>query len=66
MEKVYFDETTYIWKTKLNKLNEKSLFLKEAYSVIESQPNIKSDGFAYKQEWNQNINFVYPQKQMKN
>ena len=58
MEKVYFDETTYIWKTKLNKLNEKSLFLKEAYSVIESQPDVKTDGFGYKKEWNNNLNFI--------
>ena len=58
MEKVYFDETTYIWKTKLNKLNEKSSFLKEAYSVIESQPDVKTDGFGYKKEWNNNLNFI--------
>jgi hypothetical protein len=58
MEKLYFDETTFLWKTKLNKLDEKSFFLKEAYSVIESQPDVKSDGFAYKKEWNENINFI--------
>jgi hypothetical protein len=58
MEKLYFDETTYIWKTKLNKLNEKSSFLKEAYLVIESQPDVKTDGFGYKKEWNNNLNFI--------
>lgn len=58
MEKIYFDDTTFLWKTKLNKLNDKPFFLKEAYSVIESQPDVKSDGFAYKKEWNQNINFI--------
>ena len=58
MEKIYFDDTTFLWKTKLNKLVDKSFFLKEAYSVIESQPDVKSDGFAYKKEWNQNINFI--------
>ena len=58
MEKIFFDDTTYIWKTKLNKSDDKSFFLKEAYSVIESQPDVKSDGFAYKKEWNQNINFI--------
>ena len=58
MEKIYFDETTFLWKTKLNKSDDKSFFLKEAYSVIESQPDVKSDGFAYKKEWNQNINFI--------
>jgi hypothetical protein len=58
MEKIYFDETTFLWKTKLNKLDEKSSFLKEAYSVIESQPHIKTDGFGYKKEWNENLNFL--------
>ena len=50
MEKIYFDETTYIWKCKLNLIDNKPLFLKEAYSVIESQPNVKSDGFGYAME----------------
>ena len=57
MEKIYFDETTYIWKTKLNYVSDKSSFLKEAYSLIESQPKVKSDGFGYKMIWNENINF---------
>lgn len=58
MEKIFFDETTFLWKTKLNRIDDKPLFLKEAYSVIESQPNIKTDGFGYKKEWNKNINFI--------
>jgi hypothetical protein len=58
MEKIYFDETTYIWKTKLNRLSDKLIFLKEAYSIIESQPNTKTDGFGYKKEWNKNLNFI--------
>jgi hypothetical protein len=58
MEKLYFDDSTYIWKTKLNFIQDKSLFLKEAYSVIESQPNVKTDGFGYKKEWNENLDFV--------
>ena len=58
MEKLYFDDDTYIWKTKLNRINDKVLFLKEAYSVIESQPNVKTDGFGYKNEWNQNLDFI--------
>jgi hypothetical protein len=58
MEKIYYDETTYIWKTKLNYIDNKPIFLKEAYSIIESQPNTKTDGFGYKKEWNQNLNFI--------
>jgi hypothetical protein len=58
MEKIYFDETTYIWKTKLNRISDKQSFLKEAYSLIESQPKVKSDGFGYKIVWNENLNFI--------
>lgn len=58
MEKIYFDDTTYIWKTKLNRINDKDVFLKEAYSIIESKPNVKTDGFGYREIWNQNLNFI--------
>jgi hypothetical protein len=58
MEKIFYDETTYIWKTKLNLIHNKPLFLKEAHYVIESLPNVKTDGFAYKKEWNENIDFI--------
>jgi len=58
MEKLYFDESTYIWKIKLNKLSDKDTLLKESNFVIESQPDIKTDGFGYKKEWNNNINFT--------
>lgn len=58
MEKLYFDDTTYIWKTKLSLVEYKKLLLKEAIDVIESQPEIKSDGFGYKQEWKENLNFL--------
>jgi hypothetical protein len=58
MEKLYFDETTYIWKIKLNKLSDKDTLLKEANFVIESQPDVKTDGFGYKKEWNGDLNFL--------
>lgn len=58
MEKIYFDDTTYIWKTKLNRIDDSPLFLKEAYLIIESQPNVKTDGFGYKKEWNNNLDFI--------
>ena len=58
MEKIYFDDTTYIWKTKLNRASDKQVFLKEAYTIIESMPNIKTDGFGYKKEWNDNLDFI--------
>jgi len=58
MEKIYFDNDTYIWKTKLNHTNNKLDLLKEASVVIDSQPYIKTDGFSYKIEWNENLNFI--------
>ena len=58
MEKICFDNSTYIWKTKLNLIDNKPPFLKEAYSLIESQPKVKSDGFGYKKEWNEHLNFI--------
>lgn len=47
MEKIFFDNSTFIWKTKLNRLGDKSNFLKEANLIIQSQPNIKTDAFPY-------------------
>jgi hypothetical protein len=58
MEKVYFDDETFIWKTKLNLVEDKPTLLKESYQLIESMPEIKSDGFGYKKVWNNNINFI--------
>ena len=56
MEKLFFDDTTFIWKTKLNLLPYKSILLEESKFIIESQPHVKSDGFYNKKEWN-NLNF---------
>jgi hypothetical protein len=58
MEKIYFDDTTFLWKTKLNKLDVKPSLLKEAYSVIESQPDTKTDGFGYIKYDKTIINFI--------
>jgi hypothetical protein len=56
MEKIFFDDTTFIWKTKLNRLSHKSSLLEETKLIIDSQPNVKTDGFGHKKEWN-NVNF---------
>lgn len=58
MEKLYFDESTFIWKTKLGRVSEKPQLLKEANNVIESLPDIKYDGFGYKKEWKNDLNFI--------
>jgi hypothetical protein len=46
MEKIYFDDTTFIWKKKLNLAKYKSPLLKEANDIIKSQPMSKQDGFS--------------------
>jgi hypothetical protein len=55
MEKIYFDDTTFIWKKKLNLVKYKSLLLKEANDIIESQPMSKQDGFGII-NWVDNVN----------
>jgi hypothetical protein len=58
MEKVYFDDTTFIWKGKLNLIPYKDLILNEANTLIESLKEIvHTDGFGYKEEWTNNIDF---------
>jgi len=47
MEKIYFDDDTFIWKTKLNMINRKSQLLKEAGKIIKSEPNNKRGAYAY-------------------
>lgn len=58
MEKIYFDTNTYIWKKKLNFLHLKYDLLKEVNFIIKSLPNIETDGFPYKKEWKNNLNFI--------
>jgi hypothetical protein len=55
MEKIYFDDTTFIWKKKLNLAKYKSLLLKEANDIIKSQPMSKQDGFSII-NWVDNVN----------
>jgi len=57
MEKIFFDDTTYIWKTKLNKVLDKSILLDETKLIIDSRTKNTTDGFTYTVEWNKNINF---------
>jgi hypothetical protein len=58
MEKVYFDDTTFIWKGKLNLSAHKDIILKEANDVADSlKETVRTDGFGYRQEWTNNIDF---------
>lgn len=58
MEKIYFDDTTFIWKGKLNLSSYKDIILNEANTLIESLKQVvRTDGFGYKEEWTNNIDF---------
>ena len=58
IEKIYFDDTTFIWKCKLNLVRNKSKLLKESYELIKSMPENNTDGYGYTQVWNNDINFI--------
>jgi len=47
MEKIYFDDTTFIWKTKLNLFGNKDEMVKQANNVITSAPYVTNDGYGY-------------------
>ena len=58
MEKIYFDDTTYIWKTKLHLSEFKAEIIEKSNEVIESLKDVVThDGFGYKEEY-RNINFI--------
>jgi hypothetical protein len=58
MEKIFFDDDTFIWKTKLNLVEDKSKLLKESYELIKSMPKNDTDGYGYAQVWNNDLNFI--------
>ena len=58
MEKIYFDDTTFIWKGKLNLSSHKATILEEANDVVDSlREMVNTDGYGYKKEWTNNIDF---------
>ena len=57
MEKIYFDETTFIWRTKLNLLEDKTIFLKEAEYFISLMPNSINDSYPIAKEWDNDLDF---------
>lgn len=59
MEKLYFDEATFIWKGKGNLSEFKNDIIEESMVVINSQKDIaKFDGYGYKDEWKNNLDFI--------
>jgi hypothetical protein len=57
MEKLKYDETTYIYKTKLDLSDYKSEMLSKCEDVIKNLPGNRTDGFGYFMEKN-NIDFL--------
>ena len=47
MEKIWFDDTTFIWKTKLNLFDNKNEIIKQAKRVERSRIGTIHDGFGY-------------------
>lgn len=59
MEKIYFDENTFIWKGKGNLTNIKDDIIKECMIVIDSQKElVKYDGYGYKEVWKEDLDFI--------
>jgi hypothetical protein len=49
VEKIYFDELTFIWKGKLNLFNCKDVILRESFDIINSSNDLskKTDAYGY-------------------
>ena len=58
MEKIIFDDSTYLWKTKLNLLNFIDEITKEALKIIQPNKFTKYDAYGYFEEWKGNDNFI--------
>ena len=58
MEKLFFDDNTFIWKTKLNLLSDNEIIVKEALDYVKNFNGLSPyDGFGYKREWTENQDF---------
>lgn len=61
MQKILFDESTYIWKTKLDLLNDIPTIKEEVINNIQShntEKNINTDSYGYFEEWKKNDDFI--------
>ena len=57
MEKIYFDDETYIWRTKFDISDFKDTVLDECSQIMESLGEIPGDNFGYFTEWT-DLNFT--------
>ena len=47
MEKIIFDDKTFIWKDKLNLFNDKEAILNEVFNLIKLSSNVEKERDAY-------------------
>lgn len=58
MEKLYFDNETFIWKKKLNLTSHKDELLTSSYDIINAELNNTTGGYSYKTIWDDDTNKV--------
>ena len=57
MEKIYFDDETYIWRTKFDISHMKDDVLKECFSIMEEMGELPGDNYGFFSEWKEDIDF---------
>jgi hypothetical protein len=57
MEKIYFDDETYVWRTQFDISDIKDDVLKECADIMKEMGDVPGDNFGFFNEWNGNINF---------
>ena len=57
MEKIYFDEQTYVWRTQFDISHMKDAVLEECFYVMKETGEIPGDNFGFFNEWKENMDF---------
>lgn len=57
MEKIYFDDETYIWRTQFDITHIKDDVLKECFHIMDEIGELPGDNFGIFSEWKESIDF---------
>lgn len=57
MEKIYFDEQTYIWVTQFDISHMKDDVLKECFDIMEEIGELPGDNFGFFTKWKESVDF---------
>jgi hypothetical protein len=57
MEKIYFDDETYIWRTKFDISHMKDEILEECFDIMGEIGELPGDNFGFFSEWKENVDF---------